>query len=193
MGQENCLIFIKEQMSWRNECVLTKHQSQKRRNKGFWRHRIAPPAHLQRSDGVSLSRLTDALLWFGVHTFPALPQHHVNLHVNQQSDDEGNVEGHDGRVHHKGRIGDHTERLITGSCGNTHRVSKAFSLLTSFTLTSTGIPLIPPALSHILMAFPRASTLPQGFHLVPSAQIISPQSCTLCTGCLLILDFTDLL
>lgn len=72
--------------------------------------------HFQRSGHIRLGSLTDALLRFGVDTFPALPQYHINLHINQQSDDEGNIKGHYGRVYHKGWIGDHTERLIPGSC-----------------------------------------------------------------------------
>lgn len=90
--------------------------------------RVATAAHLQRSGHISVNGLTEALLWFRVHAFPALPQDHINLHINQQSDDEGNIEGHDGRVYHKGWIGDHTERLITSSCGERHRVNKGFGL-----------------------------------------------------------------
>lgn len=71
---------------------------------------------LRRSGDVRISGLTEPLLGFGVHAFPALSQDHVNLYVHQQGDDEGNVEGHDGGVHHKGRIGDDTEGLITSCC-----------------------------------------------------------------------------
>lgn len=71
---------------------------------------------LQRSGDVRISGLTEPLLWFGVHAFPALPQDHVNLYVHQQGDDEGNVEGHDGGVHHEGRISDDTEGLVTSGC-----------------------------------------------------------------------------
>lgn len=80
------------------------------------RKHAAAATHLQRSGHVGLGSLTDALLWFCVDAFPALPQNHVNLHVNQEGDDEGNVEGHDRGVHNKGWIGNHTERLVTSSC-----------------------------------------------------------------------------
>lgn len=83
----------------------------------FW-CMIASTAHLQWSGPVSVDSLADALLWLCVYTFPALPQDHINLHINQQSYDEGYIEGHDRGVHHKGRIGNHTEGLITGGCGD---------------------------------------------------------------------------
>lgn len=85
---------------------------------------IAPATHLQRSGQIRVGSLTDAQLWFGVHAFSAFPQDHINLYINQQSDDEGNIEGHDGRVYHKGWIGNHTERLITSGCEDKHRVNK---------------------------------------------------------------------
>lgn len=67
--------------------------------------------------------MRDKLLWFCVDAFSALPQDHINLDINEQSDDEGYIKGHNGRVHHKGWIGDHTERLITSSCGDKHNVN----------------------------------------------------------------------
>lgn len=41
----------------------------------------------------------------GVDTLPALAEHDVDLHVHQQGDDEGDVEGDNRGIHHKGRIG----------------------------------------------------------------------------------------
>jgi len=90
------------------------------------RSHIVKAAHLQWSGCVGVNGLTDTLLWFGVDTFSALPQNHINLHINQQSNDEGYIEGHDRGVYHKGWIGDHTERLITSSCGDKHRVNENF-------------------------------------------------------------------
>lgn len=92
------------------------------------RSNIAKAAHLQRGGNIGVSSLTYTLLWFCVDTFSALSQNHINLHINQQCDDEGNIEGHDGGVHYKGRIGDHAERLITSSCGDKHRANKDFTL-----------------------------------------------------------------
>lgn len=48
----------------------------------------------------------------GVDTLPALPEHYVNLHIHQQGDNEGNVEGDDRGVHDKGRIGNDAFILI---------------------------------------------------------------------------------
>lgn len=78
----------------------------------------ARATNLQGSGHIGVGSLTDTLLWFRIHTFPAFPQDHINLYVHQQSDDERDVEGHDGRVYHKGRIGNHAERLIAGCCGD---------------------------------------------------------------------------
>lgn len=83
-----------------------------------------PGTDLQRSGAVGISSLTEPQLGFGVHAFPALPQDHVNLYVHQQGDDEGNVEGHDGGVHHKGRVGDDTEGLVTRGCEEEQRVDE---------------------------------------------------------------------
>lgn len=48
----------------------------------------------------------------GVDALPALPQHYVNLHIHQQCDNEGNVEGDDGGIHDKGRIGNDALILV---------------------------------------------------------------------------------
>lgn len=94
--------------------------------------RIAAAAHLHRSSHIRIGSLTHMLLWFCVYAFPPLPQDHINLHINQQSDDKGNVEGHDGGVHHKGRVGDHTQRLITSGCGDKQRVNTGFRFYFKF-------------------------------------------------------------
>jgi len=36
----------------------------------------------------------------------SLAQHHADLRIHQQRDDEGDVEGGHGRVHHEGRVGE---------------------------------------------------------------------------------------
>lgn len=48
----------------------------------------------------------------GADALPAPPQHDVDLHIDQQGDDEGHVEGHDGGVHHEGRVGNDAFLLI---------------------------------------------------------------------------------
>lgn len=64
-----------------------------------------------------LGRLTTPLFRLGVDSFPSLPEYQVDLHINQQGYDEGDIEGHNGRVNHKGWIGDHTLRGVACSCG----------------------------------------------------------------------------
>lgn len=48
----------------------------------------------------------------GVDALPALAEHYVNLHVHQQRDNEGNVEGDDGGIHNKSRVGNDALILI---------------------------------------------------------------------------------
>lgn len=66
--------------------------------------------HLERKLRLGVSSLATAL---GVDSFPTLAQHHVDLHVDEKRDDEGDVEGHDRGVHHKGRVGNLTHGLVT--------------------------------------------------------------------------------
>lgn len=66
--------------------------------------------HLEGELGLGVRSLAAAL---GVDSFPTLAQHHVDLHVDEQRDDEGHVEGHDGGVHHKGRVSDLAHRVVT--------------------------------------------------------------------------------
>lgn len=71
----------------------------------------------------------DGGLWVGLgsravasrgHAFPSPPQHHVDLHVDQQCDDEGNVERDDGGVHHKGRVSNAALRKLSRHCKTHH-------------------------------------------------------------------------
>lgn len=66
-------------------------------------------SYLQRGLRVRVQAVAAAL---GVDTLPALPEHYVNLHIHQQGDNEGHVEGDDGGIHDKGRIGNDALILV---------------------------------------------------------------------------------
>lgn len=66
--------------------------------------------HLERKLRLGIRSLATAL---GVHSFPTLAQHHVDLHVHEKCDDEGHVEGHDRGVHHEGRVGNLAHGIVT--------------------------------------------------------------------------------
>lgn len=66
-------------------------------------------SYLQGGSRVRVQAVAAAL---GVDTLPALPEHYVNLHVHQQGDDEGDIEGDDRGVHNKGRVGNDALILI---------------------------------------------------------------------------------
>lgn len=66
-------------------------------------------SYLQRGSCVRVQAVAAAL---GVDTLPALAEHDVNLHVHQQGDNEGDVEGDDRGIHNKSRIGNDALILI---------------------------------------------------------------------------------
>ena len=72
--------------------------------------------HLGSGVRLDVNRLTATL---GVDTFPAFVEDHVDLHVHQQRDDEGDVEGHDGGVDHKRRVRKLTHGRIPSCCKTT--------------------------------------------------------------------------
>lgn len=68
-------------------------------------HRV----YLQRRMCVRVQAVAAAL---GGDALPAPAEHHVDLHVHQQGDDEGDVEGDNGGIHDEGRIGNDALLLI---------------------------------------------------------------------------------
>lgn len=65
--------------------------------------------HLERGLSVSVCLLAAP---FSVDPFPPLAKNHVNLHVDEEGDNEGHVERHDGGVDNKSGVGNFTHRAI---------------------------------------------------------------------------------
>lgn len=57
-------------------------------------------------------RVQDVAAALGGDALPALAEHDVDLHVHQQGDDEGDIEGDNGGIHDEGRIGNDALLLI---------------------------------------------------------------------------------